>query len=64
MNANDVWFLDLINAVYIATLRLLHGNGSQEKKEEEEDYIPMNDEPSTVVLNCITEAVVICVVIM
>lgn len=35
VNANDVWFLDLINAVYIATLRLLHGNGSQEKKEEE-----------------------------
>lgn len=32
VNANDVWFLDLINAVYIATLRLLHGNGSQEKK--------------------------------
>ena len=27
-------------------------------------YIPMNDEPSTVALNCITEAVMICVVIM
>lgn len=37
---------------------------ARKEEEEEEDYIPMNDEPSTVVLNCITEAVVICVVIM
>lgn len=28
VNANDVWFLDLINAVYTAPLRLLHGSGS------------------------------------
>ncbi len=46
--------------IYIngGTLRLLQGNGSRK------EYIPMNDEPSTVVLNCITGAVMICVVIM
>lgn len=46
--------------IYIndATIRLRQGNGGKKV------YIPMNDEPSTVALNCITEAVMICVVIM
>lgn len=46
--------------IYIngATFRLLQGNGGKKV------YPSVNDEPSTVVLNCITPAVMICVVIM
>lgn len=46
--------------IYIndTTFRLVQGNGGKKV------YIPMNDEPATVAPNCITEAVMICVVIM
>lgn len=46
--------------IYIngGTLRLLQGN------EGKKVYIPMNDDPSTVALNCIRGAAMISVVIM
>lgn len=46
--------------IYIndTTFRLLQANGGKKV------YIHMNDEPTTVDLNCIAEPVMICVVIM
>lgn len=55
----------ILKAIQVAVIyindtifRLLQGNGGKKV------YILMSDEPSTAVLNCITEAVMIGVVIM
>lgn len=49
-----------LTVIYIndTTFKLLQGNGDKNV------YISMNDEPALTILNCITQPIMICVVIM